>query len=74
MTKNETLSKNYLRYLFNSEHYHNYIKHFASGTLVLHLDLNGINWYKDIIPPINLLNKFENTVSNYHLKSQLVVG
>ena len=58
-----SFSKNYLRYLFNSNHYHNYIKHFASGTLVLHLDLNGILWYKDIIPPINLQNKFEDIVN-----------
>ena len=58
-----SFSKNYLRYLFNSNHYHNYIKHFASGTLVLHLDLNGILWYKDIIPPINLQNKFEDVVN-----------
>ena len=58
-----SFSKNYLRYLFNSNHYHNYIKHFASGTLVLHLDLNGILWYKDIIPPISLQNKFEDIVN-----------
>ena len=42
---NESFSKNYLRYLFNSSYYHNYIKHYASGTLVLHLDLKGILWY-----------------------------
>jgi restriction endonuclease S subunit len=33
----------YLEQLFNSNHYHSYIRHFASGTLVLHLDLNGMN-------------------------------
>lgn len=58
-----SFSKNYLRYLFNSNHYHNYIKYFASGTLVLHLDLNGIFLYKDIIPPISLQNKFEDIVN-----------
>lgn len=58
-----SFSKNYLRYLFNSNHYHNYIKYFASGTLVLHLDLNGILLYKDIIPPISLQNKFEDIVN-----------
>lgn len=63
-----SFSKNYLRYLFNSNHYHNYIKHFASGTLVLHLDLNGILLYKDIIPPISLQNKFENIVNEIDKK------
>jgi len=28
-TPKDTLTKNYLRFLFNSNHYHNYIKYFA---------------------------------------------
>ena len=66
----ENFSKNYLRYLFNSQHYHDYIKHFASGTLVLHLDLNGILWYTDIIPPKDLQIKFEDFVNNIDNKIQ----
>lgn len=66
-----SFSKNYLRYLFNSQYYHDYIKHFASGTLVLHLDLNGILWYTDIIPPKELQLKFENFVNNNGTKIQL---
>jgi len=69
---NEKLNKHYLRHLFNSEYYHNYIKHFASGTLVLHLDLNGVNWYKDVIPPINLQDKFGQLVDKYHSKGELI--
>lgn len=49
----------YLEQLFNSTHYHEYIKHFASGTLVLHLDLNGVNWFKSFIPPAELLARYE---------------
>lgn len=67
---NKSFSKNYLRYLFNSQHYHDYIKHFASGTLVLHLDLNGILWYTDIVPPKVLQVKFENFVNNIDCKIQ----
>lgn len=67
-----TFNKYYLRFLFNSEHYHNYIKHFASGTLVLHLDLNGVNWYKDIIPPSELQNTFGELVEKYYLKGELI--
>lgn len=48
----------YLEQLFNSNSYHKYIKHFASGTLVLHLDLQGVKWFKTHLPPRNLLEKF----------------
>ncbi|WP_373397232.1 restriction endonuclease subunit S [Algoriphagus halophilus] len=64
---NEKLTKTYLMMLFNTDHYHNYIKWFASGTIVLHLNLDGMKWYKTEIPPANLLNKFESfykTIAN----------
>lgn len=48
----------YLQMLFNSEPYHKHVKYFASGTLVLHLDLNGVNWFNDVLPPDNTLSKF----------------
>lgn len=48
----------YLEQLFNSENYHKYIKHYASGTLVLHLDLNGMKWFKTYQPPKELLEKY----------------
>ena len=48
----------YLERLFNSENYHRYIKYYASGTLVLHLDLNGIKWFKTFQPPKKLLEKY----------------
>jgi len=67
---NNAFEKNYLRFLFNSKHYHNYIKHYASGTLVLHLDLNGIMWYKDIIPPMDLQEKFQSFSANIEDKIQ----
>lgn len=51
--------KSYLKYLFNSHTYHEYIKHYASGTLVLHLDVKGIEWFNLAIPPEFLLNKFD---------------
>ena len=45
--------------LFNSEHYHNYIKWYASGTIVLHLNMDGMKWYKAELPPKSLLEKFD---------------
>lgn len=60
----ETFGVAYLEQLFNSDSYHKYIKHFASGTLVLHLDLQGVKWFKTHLPPSNLLEKF-----NHHCDS-----
>lgn len=57
--KSKRLNKFFLEQLFNSYNYHNYIKYFASGTLVLHLDLNGINWFYIALPPLSLLEKYE---------------
>lgn len=57
--KSNNLNAFYLERLFNSDSYHSYIKHFASGTLVLHLNLNGMLWYDTFIPPNKLLNEFE---------------
>ena len=51
--------KSYLLMLFNSEHYHNYIKWYASGTLVLHLKIDGMHWYKAEVPPVALQKKFD---------------
>ena len=55
----KTFGNFYLERLFNSSRYHEYIKYFASGTLVLHLDLNGVNWFKTVLPCPNILNKYE---------------
>jgi len=52
------LNKSFLELLFNSVHYHDYIKYFASGTLVLHLNLDGVKWFKIPLPPIDLLDKY----------------
>ena len=54
-----TIPSSYLMMLFNSNHYHNYIKWYASGTIVLHLNLDGTNRYLTEIPPINLIQKFD---------------
>lgn len=48
----------YLQMLFNSKSFHDHVKYYASGTLVLHLNLNGINWFYDILPPDSIMDKF----------------
>lgn len=68
-----SLDKFFLEKLFNSESYHNYIKGFASGTLVLHLNTDGIDWYKLCIPPKNILNKFSKFMKNIQKKKDLTI-
>jgi type I restriction enzyme S subunit len=60
----DTFCEAYLEQLFNSESYHKYIKHYASGTLVLHLDLNGVKWFKTYLPPKKLLEKYSQHCSS----------
>jgi len=71
------LSNSYLMMLFNSEHYHNYIKWFASGTIVLHLNMDGVKWYKAEIPPTELISKYDdfylpiaNRINKTHKQNQ----
>jgi type I restriction enzyme S subunit len=54
----DLIDKEILEFLFNSKHYHNHIKYFASGTIVLHLNLDGVKWYKIPLPPKNVLDSF----------------
>lgn len=55
----ENIPSSFLMMLFNSIHYHNYIKWYATGTLVLHLNLDGVNRYRTEIPSNNLLKMFD---------------
>lgn len=52
----------FLNFFFNSKPYHEYIKHFASGTLVLHLNLKGVEWCKIALPDDKLLFQFANKI------------
>lgn len=53
------LSAHYLERLFNSDYYHNYLRPFASGTLVLHLSLDGIRWFQSFLPPRPLIDRYD---------------
>lgn len=58
----------YLYMTLRTDFYHNYIKKWASGTNVLHLNLDGISWYNTWIPPIEIQNKFALIIENIHKK------
>ena len=62
ITPNETINPFYLYMTLRTDYYHKYIKGFASGTTVLHLDVDGIKWYPIWLPPKNLQDKYANLV------------
>ena len=61
-------NKFYLYMALRTDFYHNYIKKWASGTNVLHLNLEGISWYNTWIPPMGIQNKFAPIVEDIHKK------
>ena len=66
---NETeLNPIYLYMALRTEYYHNYIKKWASGTNVLHLDLTGLDWYKMWFPPKSLQDEFAETILQFENK------
>ncbi|RKZ12759.1 restriction endonuclease subunit S [bacterium] len=69
----KTFGAAYLEQLFNSESYHKYIKHYASGTLVLHLDLNGVKWFKTYQPPKKLLEKYDQHCNSLFKQRDIVL-
>lgn len=54
--------KMYLYYSLRTSFYHRYIRPFASGTTVKHLNLEGVKQYKVPIPPTELQKKFEGII------------
>jgi len=55
--------KMYLYYTLRTSFYHKYIRPFASGTTVKHLNLIGVENYILPLPPMEIQSKFEDTVS-----------
>lgn len=63
----------YLYMALRTDFYHNYIKKWASGTNVLHLNLDGIEWYTTWIPSIELQEKYANIVKDIHKKKSNIL-
>lgn len=59
----------YLYMTLRTDFYHNYIKGFASGTNVLHLNTEGIVWFRVCIPSRSVQEKFATFVDQCHNKS-----
>ncbi len=56
----ESALPSYLYFTLRTDWYHRYIKRFASGTNVQHLDIKGVYEYRETIPPIELQQAFDN--------------
>lgn len=65
----EKLNELYLYMTLRTNFYHQYIVGFASGTTVLHLNTSGIEWYKVLIPPTTLQEKFAVVMKNIYLQT-----
>lgn len=65
----EKLSELYLYMTLRTNFYHQYIVGFASGTTVLHLNTSGIEWYKVLIPPMALQEKFAVVMKNIYFQT-----
>lgn len=63
------LDKMYMYMTLRTDFYHDYIKAWASGTTVLHLNLDGLDWYNISVPPKQLQEKFATIMSAIHSKT-----
>ena len=68
-SKVDYINKYYLYSTLRTEHYHNYIKKWASGTNVLHLNIDGMGWYSIVIPPMNLQEEYSKIILNFSKKT-----
>ena len=64
------ISKMYLYYTLRTSFYHTYIKPFASGTNVKHLNIYGIERYPLYIPSGDIQKRFEERIRPIKIKQQ----
>lgn len=69
---NEKL-KFYLYRLFNTEYFHAYISHFASGTNIMGLDFAGVENYSAVIPSEEILSKFADFTLDIEKKKSEII-
>lgn len=65
--------KFYLYRLFNTDYFHAYISHFASGTNIMGLDFAGVENYTAVIPGDEILSKFADFTLNIEKKKSEII-
>lgn len=68
------IGKMYLYYTLRTPFYHKYIKPFASGTTVKHLNLQGVENYKIPVPSVFLQNRFEEVITPIKCQQMLALN
>lgn len=64
----------YMYMTLRTDFYHEYIKAWASGTTVLHLNLQGLDWYRTCVPPISLQNRFAELIDSFHSEKSRILN
>ena len=70
---NDNKLKFYLYRLFNTDYFHAYISHYASGTNIMGLDFAGVENYMCEIPPADVLKKFSVLMLNIEKKKSEII-
>lgn len=70
----DRLKQNYLYMSLITDYYHNFIKWYASGTNVLHLDLKGIEYYPMLFPNIDIQKKFAYKIKIIEEKKAIIIN
>lgn len=70
---NDKLDEMYLYMTLRTDFYHRFIKRWASGTNVLHLDLDGLEWYTTWLPPIDLQMRYGKIMRRIHMQSCILM-
>lgn len=68
------IAKMYLYYTLRTSFYHKYIKPFASGTTVKHLNTQGVESYKIVVPTSDVQEKFENLITPIKHQQMLLIN
>lgn len=69
----EELEPMYIYMTLRTEYYHNYIKGFATGTNVMHLNTEGIGWFKICFPDKGIQKKFSALIKEIHKKKCKII-
>ncbi|MDU2283516.1 restriction endonuclease subunit S [Clostridium sp.] len=71
--QDEKLKPEFLFSTLRTPFYHKYIKGFATGTNVLHLDVDGIKWYPIILPTKSVQEKYGEIVRGNIEKQNVII-
>jgi len=69
--KNQQISKIYLYTLFMRQETQDYLFGYSNGSTVLHLSIKGLNEFKLVVGPDDILQKFNNIIELIFIQAQI---